>query len=73
MQSLNLLIIYYSRNGATRQLVELIAEGVETIPQASAILELFQQSQPFVKLPKVRFQQLVHPTSSKPTLPIATD
>ena len=38
MQSLNLLILYYSRNGATRQLAELIAEGVETIPQANAIL-----------------------------------
>ena len=30
------LVIYYSRNGATRQLAELIAEGIESVPGASA-------------------------------------
>jgi len=31
-----ILVIYYSRNGATRQLAELIAEGIESVPGASA-------------------------------------
>jgi hypothetical protein len=40
MQSLNLLILYYSRNGATRQLAELIAEGVETRRQMEVLHRL---------------------------------
>jgi len=31
-----ILVIYYSRNGATRQLAELIAEGIESVPGAVA-------------------------------------
>jgi menaquinone-dependent protoporphyrinogen IX oxidase len=31
-----ILVMYYSRNGATRQLAELIAEGIESIPGATA-------------------------------------
>ena len=31
-----ILVIYYSRNGATRQLAELIAEGIESVPGATA-------------------------------------
>ena len=31
-----ILVLYYSRHGATRQLAELIAEGIESIPQATA-------------------------------------
>jgi len=33
-----ILVLYYSRNGATRQLAELIAEGIESVPGASARL-----------------------------------
>jgi NAD(P)H dehydrogenase (quinone) len=32
------LVLYYSRHGATRQLAELIAEGIESIPGATARL-----------------------------------
>ena len=38
MQTLNLLVLYYSRHGATRQLAELIAEGIESVSGANAIL-----------------------------------
>lgn len=38
METLNLLVLYYSRNGATRQLAELIAEGIESVSGATAIL-----------------------------------
>ncbi len=38
MQTVNLLVLYYSRHGATRQLAELIAEGVESVSGANAIL-----------------------------------
>lgn len=37
-QGIEILVLYYSRNGATRQLAELIAEGVESIPNATARL-----------------------------------
>lgn len=37
-QNVDILVLYYSRNGATRQLAELIAEGVESIPGATARL-----------------------------------
>lgn len=37
-QGIEILVLYYSRNGATRQLAELIAEGVESIPNAIARL-----------------------------------
>ena len=33
-----LLVLYYSRHGATRQLAELIAEGIESVPGATARL-----------------------------------
>lgn len=38
MKTARILILYYSRNGATRQLAELIADGVESVPGASALL-----------------------------------
>ena len=38
MLDTNLLVLYYSRHGATRRLAELIAEGVESIPHCNAIL-----------------------------------
>jgi NAD(P)H dehydrogenase (quinone) len=37
-KSVDILVLYYSRNSATRQLAELIAEGVESIPGATARL-----------------------------------
>jgi NAD(P)H dehydrogenase (quinone) len=36
--SADILVLYYSRNGATRQLAELIAEGIESVPGATARL-----------------------------------
>ena len=36
--NINLLVLYYSRHGATRQLAELIAEGIETVPGVTARL-----------------------------------
>lgn len=38
MSQTNLLVLYYSRHGATRRLAELIAEGVESVPGCNAIL-----------------------------------
>ena len=38
MLDTNILVLYYSRHGATRRLAELIAEGVESIPHCNAIL-----------------------------------
>jgi NAD(P)H dehydrogenase (quinone) len=35
---INVLVLYYSRHGATRQLAELIAEGVEIVPGVTARL-----------------------------------
>lgn len=36
--NITLLVLYYSRHGATRQLAELIAEGIESVPGATARL-----------------------------------
>ena len=38
MSVTNLLVLYYSRAGATRRLAELIAEGIESVPDCQAIL-----------------------------------
>jgi NAD(P)H dehydrogenase (quinone) len=38
MSDIHLLVLYYSRHGATRRLAELIAEGVESVSNCSAIL-----------------------------------
>jgi len=38
MLDTNLLVLYYSRHGATRRLAELIAEGVESVPHCQATL-----------------------------------
>lgn len=38
MKQVSILILYYSRSGSTRALAELIAEGVEKVPGATAIL-----------------------------------
>lgn len=38
MKQINILVLYYSRNGATKKIAELIAEGVESVPSANAIL-----------------------------------
>lgn len=35
---INVLVLYYTRHGATRQLAELIAEGVESVPGVAARL-----------------------------------
>ena len=36
--NLNILVLYYSRHGATRKLAELIAQGIESIPGCDARL-----------------------------------
>jgi NAD(P)H dehydrogenase (quinone) len=36
--SLTILVLYYSRHGATRKLAELIAQGIESVPGAEARL-----------------------------------
>jgi NAD(P)H dehydrogenase (quinone) len=38
MKQVSILILYYSQSGATRQLAELIAEGVEKVAGATAVL-----------------------------------
>ncbi|MEG2902301.1 MAG: NAD(P)H-quinone oxidoreductase, partial [Massilia sp.] len=35
---LSILVLYYSRHGATRKLAELIAQGVDSVPGAEARL-----------------------------------
>lgn len=37
-QNLNLLVLYYSRHGATRRLAELIAQGIDGVPGCEARL-----------------------------------
>ncbi len=37
-KDIEILVLYYSRHGATRQLAELIAEGVEKVPGVTARL-----------------------------------
>jgi len=34
----DILVLYYSRHGATRRLAELIAQGIETVPGAQTLL-----------------------------------
>lgn len=38
MKTLNLLVLYYSRYGATHQLAQYIAEGIESVAGANAVL-----------------------------------
>lgn len=38
MKNVTILVLYYSRHGATQALAELIAEGVESVPGATARL-----------------------------------
>lgn len=37
-QAVTLLVLYYSRHGATRKMAELIAQGIESVPDCSARL-----------------------------------
>ncbi len=37
-QTLTLLVLYYSRHGATRKMAELIAQGIESVPNCNARL-----------------------------------
>jgi len=38
MKNVTILVLYYSRHGATQALAQLIAEGVESVPGATARL-----------------------------------
>ena len=66
--SATILVLYYSRNGATRQLAELIAEGIEsvaganarlrTVPAVSAVYEATESDIPASGPPYVEYRDL---------------
>jgi NAD(P)H dehydrogenase (quinone) len=66
--SLSILILYYSRNGATRKLAELIAQGVDsvpgcearlrTVPAVSTVAEATQPDVPLHGAPYVELRDL---------------
>ena len=66
--NINLLVLYYSRHGATRQLAELIAEGIEslpgvtarlrTVPEISAVCEATESDIPVSGPPYVEHKDL---------------
>jgi len=68
MSETNILVLYYSRHGATRRLAELIAEGVEseagcnailrTVPSISAVCEATESSIPENGSPYVEYADL---------------
>ena len=70
MLDTNLLVLYYSRNGATRRLAELIAEGIESVPHCHAILrtvpnvstvsEATEKSIPDTGAPYAEYADLIH-------------
>lgn len=35
---INILVLYYSRHGAVKQMAELVARGIESVPSAAAII-----------------------------------
>lgn len=44
-----ILVLYYSAHGATRQMAQMIARGVESVPGASARCGLYRASRRFAK------------------------
>ena len=66
--NITLLVLYYSRHGATRQLAELIAEGIEsvpgttarlrTVPEVSAVCEATESDIPVSGPPYVEHKDL---------------
>ena len=68
MSETNILVLYYSRHGATRRLAELIAEGVEseagcnailrTVPSISTVCEATESSIPENGSPYVEYADL---------------
>jgi NAD(P)H dehydrogenase (quinone) len=66
--NLNILVLYYSRHGATRQLAELIAQGIEsvsgcdarlrTVPAVSTVTEATQPGIPAEGAPYVELKDL---------------
>jgi NAD(P)H dehydrogenase (quinone) len=66
--NLNILVLYYSRNGSTRQLAELIAQGIDsipgcearlrTVPAVSSVAEATQPEIPAEGAPYVELQDL---------------
>jgi NAD(P)H dehydrogenase (quinone) len=65
---LNILVLYYSRHGSTRQLAELIAQGIDsingcdarlrTVPAVSTVAEATQPEVPAEGAPYVELQDL---------------
>jgi NAD(P)H dehydrogenase (quinone) len=66
--NLNILVLYYSRHGSTRQLAELIAQGIDgvkgcdarlrTVPAVSTVAEATQPDIPANGAPYVELQDL---------------
>lgn len=66
--NLNILVLYYSRHGSTRQLAELIAQGIDsvkgcdarlrTVPAVSTVAEATQPDIPAEGAPYVELQDL---------------
>lgn len=66
--NLNILVLYYSRHGSTRQLAELIAQGIDsvqgcearlrTVPAVSTVAEATQPDIPADGAPYVELQDL---------------
>jgi NAD(P)H dehydrogenase (quinone) len=66
--NLNILVLYYSRHGSTRQLAELIAQGIDsvkgcdarlrTVPAVSTVTEATQPDIPANGAPYVELQDL---------------
>ncbi|MFL6659573.1 MAG: NAD(P)H:quinone oxidoreductase [Massilia sp.] len=64
-----ILVLYYSRHGATRKLAELIAQGIEsvpgvdarlrTVPAVSTVIEATEAAIPSAGAPYVELQDLV--------------
>jgi NAD(P)H dehydrogenase (quinone) len=46
----DILVLYYSRHGATRRLAELVAQGIETVPGAAARLRTVPPVAPATEL-----------------------
>lgn len=63
----DILVLYYSRNGATRALAQAIAQGVDSVPGMQARVRTVPLSPPFAK-PRSR----IFPPTARPTPKCAT-
>lgn len=56
-----ILVLYYSRHGATQALAKVIARGVEQVEGVEAILRTVPEVSRFVKPLKAGCQSMAHP------------